>query len=615
VKAVVLALALTLSWTHAVLADGLSRYRVTFRSETIEDEDAFVAGLLAMCRCRLEPYAEMGFAGMMVRATPAAARMLSSNPHVLRVEEVPTESAGPSAEPSPPSAATVAPPPPSAVAAFSPSPPRGPAAEGYTVWNSGNYGYDGAGNIATIDPKSYIYDKAGRLKSGGLTGGGHRQSYDYDRNGNIVKITTTGPSVGHVRTLAVSTDTNRVTSMTVEDSAGPVVHVPVYDDRGRMKSFPGGSFEYDAADMIVESQIGTLRAVHLYNASDERIATIAVNASNVQQGSDWTIRGLSGQVLRRFKQSSPTAPLTWDEDYIYLDGKLLAAEVSTPERTLHFHLDHLGTPRLITGHGGAEVSRRDFHPFGEETVVEDVERMKFTGHERDTKSLDYMHARYYAPEWGRFLSVDPGKDWDLRQPQSWNMYSYVRNNPMNRVDPTGRCGEKPDFIGPTVPCAKAEETPKPQQQPQQAGGRTPARGGQPGTTTEFPAEGGGKTVRTYGPDGRATTDVDHGHDHGAGDPHVHDWDWDKKRPRQPGRAPNPGEIPDPAKSATVGQRRPDLETIIGATILSIGGTAMMIMTGGAMTSQPNAAGVVIFPQSGIAPPNQSDCPPATPYCT
>ena len=37
-----------------------------------------------------------------------------------------------------------------------------------------------------------------------------------------------------------------------------------------------------------------------------------------------------------------------------------------------------------------------------------------------------------------FLSVDPGKDWDPRRPQSWNLYSYTRNNPVNFSDPTGR---------------------------------------------------------------------------------------------------------------------------------------------------------------------------------
>ena len=54
---------------------------------------------------------------------------------------------------------------------------------------------------------------------------------------------------------------------------------------------------------------------------------------------------------------------------------------------------------------------------------------------------------------GRFLSVDPG-GFDPRQPQSWNRYSYVMNNPINRTDPTGRCGEAASFVGPRVPCAE-----------------------------------------------------------------------------------------------------------------------------------------------------------------
>jgi len=70
--------------------------------------------------------------------------------------------------------------------------------------------------------------------------------------------------------------------------------------------------------------------------------------------------------------------------------------------------------------------------------------MKFTGHERDlgvltsgADDLDYMHARFYNPQVGRFLSVDPADSHKLQQPQTWHRYSYVGNNPLKYIDPNG----------------------------------------------------------------------------------------------------------------------------------------------------------------------------------
>ena len=63
----------------------------------------------------------------------------------------------------------------------------------------------------------------------------------------------------------------------------------------------------------------------------------------------------------------------------------------------------------------------------------------FTGKERDTESgNDYFGARYYGSSMGRMSSPDDGIDQDFDDPQSWNLYSYVRNNPLNRVDADGR---------------------------------------------------------------------------------------------------------------------------------------------------------------------------------
>jgi hypothetical protein len=47
-----------------------------------------------------------------------------------------------------------------------------------------------------------------------------------------------------------------------------------------------------------------------------------------------------------------------------------------------------------------------------------------------------MHARFYNPNWGRFLSVDPAGG-APRLPQTWNRYTYVHNNPVNFIDPFG----------------------------------------------------------------------------------------------------------------------------------------------------------------------------------
>ena len=112
----------------------------------------------------------------------------------------------------------------------------------------------------------------------------------------------------------------------------------------------------------------------------------------------------------------------------------------------YYHLDALGSVRVVTNEAGAVVARHDFLPFGEEwnPPSNAQEKKLFTGHERDAETgLDYFGARYHRPQVGRFTTVDPVYTWseNLVDPQRWNRYAYVRNNPLSWVDPDGRAIE------------------------------------------------------------------------------------------------------------------------------------------------------------------------------
>jgi RHS repeat-associated protein len=132
-------------------------------------------------------------------------------------------------------------------------------------------------------------------------------------------------------------------------------------------------------------------------------------------------------------------------------GKLVAeysTQLSQTPQTQYLTNDNLGTPRINTDQNGAVVSRSDYMPYGEEITglggrsstdryVEDDVRQGFTGYIKDDETgLDFAEARMYKKELGRFTGVDKGT-FTPADPQNFNRYVYVQNNPLKFVDPTG----------------------------------------------------------------------------------------------------------------------------------------------------------------------------------
>ena len=116
----------------------------------------------------------------------------------------------------------------------------------------------------------------------------------------------------------------------------------------------------------------------------------------------------------------------------------------------YFHTDALGSITAITDDTGTVVERRSYEPFGKiramdygtnnNTISNQIHQTTraYTGHEqiKEISGLIHMNARVYDSDIGRFLSADTIIQ-DPHDSQSYNRYSYVRNNPMKYTDPTG----------------------------------------------------------------------------------------------------------------------------------------------------------------------------------
>jgi len=211
-----------------------------------------------------------------------------------------------------------------------------------------------------------------------------------------------------------------------------------YDAAGNLISHPVmGSMSYDGENRLVAmTNVGTppQSSLYAYDGEGRRVKRTV--------GSDTTV-------------------------YLYDAFGRLAAEAGVAETaaTRYLTKDHLGSTRLVTDQTGTIATCYDYLPFGEALTAgrptcfqsagfyqqyppADKQAVRFTGKERDAESgLDYFGARYMSAAMGRFTSADaPFADQFAENPQSWNLYSYTRNNPIRYVDDDGR-GVKEFWLG------------------------------------------------------------------------------------------------------------------------------------------------------------------------
>lgn len=216
-------------------------------------------------------------------------------------------------------------------------------------WDSGTYSYDGAGNVKAMGSSRFAYDALSRLTEGRVVANGttYTQSVQFDLFGNITQVTS---STFPPRVTDTSTSTNHLTYGT-------------YNPAGSLTSWNLWSYDWDPVEMMKRRSTTGQDWRHVYTAGDERFWS--VNISNWET-SDFTLRDLDGRVLRVYEAGEGK----WSRftDYVWRGDALLARDFSYT-RPEAFHLDHLGTPRLLTNHRAERLAQPNYSPFGEEITV------------------------------------------------------------------------------------------------------------------------------------------------------------------------------------------------------------------------------------------------------
>ncbi|HEX9983226.1 MAG TPA: RHS repeat-associated core domain-containing protein [Thermoanaerobaculia bacterium] len=343
----------------------------------------------------------------------------------------------------------------------------------------GPYRYDGAGNIRSVGTTSYRYDKVNRLVE--TATGAASERFTYDPFGNRTSRTV-GVSAS---SIAVDSAKNRLAAGVTYDTGGntsssvaPDGHTYryVWDGAGMMsRLYLESGRPYDPRCPSCSGP--SLDLGYLYTADNERIATIRYVTGADFFLSPWasitySVRRPDGLLLSQWRDQpleDGTTAFAREYDYVWRGTTLLATLqpwIGTP-LTLFHHPDHLGSRRVISD-AFSILDTQDYAPFGA-GGLEGAGPLQFTGHERDTDTgpeyLDYMHARFYNPNWGRFLSVDPVNG-NPETPQSWNRYSYVTNNPLRLTDPRGLLAFDPSNGGTCmIFCGEKKANPSSREEP------------------------------------------------------------------------------------------------------------------------------------------------------
>jgi RHS repeat-associated protein len=311
-----------------------------------------------------------------------------------------------------------------------------------TAGDNGNV-YQIVNNRTSNRTQSFTYDTLNRISAAQSSGSQWGETFTIDAWGNLTNRTGISGKTYYEPLACPANSNNQLTTCSIG-----------YDAAGNMTSNGSTSYVYDAENRLV----WTSSYRYVYDGKGERVekcqaasATTACPTSGTTGTLYW--RGTGSDTLAETDLAGND-----EEEYIFFNGQRIARRDTTSTGTtiaIHYYFsDHLGSHGVVENATGTTCEQDiDYYPYG--GVENDycsgsgvAQNYKFNGKERDGESgLDNFGARYDSSALGRFMTPD----WAAKpvtvpyakfgDPQSLNLYSYVENGPVNRIDPDGHEGE------------------------------------------------------------------------------------------------------------------------------------------------------------------------------
>jgi RHS repeat-associated protein len=294
---------------------------------------------------------------------------------------------------------------------------------------------------------SYTYDLLGRIATRAETIGATTQvwSYAYDALGQLVEVRRDGAIV---ETYSYDAAGNRRAMTNALTGQNLPVGSFTYDDDNKLLQAGATSYSYDADGRLATATTGGATTTYGYN-TDGTLASVELPSGQTisylyDDRGRRIARAVDGVRTHAWLYRGGLRPVAEYDGAGNLRQSFVFAASDVPVRltrggqTYHIVSDHLGSPRLVLDDTGSVVVKQiEYDSFGQ--VILDTNSgfdLPFGfagGHADPDHSLIRFGARDYDPSVGRWTA----KDQVLFGGGSLNLYSYVRNDPLNFVDPSG----------------------------------------------------------------------------------------------------------------------------------------------------------------------------------